>query len=502
MAIELNNRTKLLAGVVVLAAAGAGAWFFFLDDFLNAPPPAAVVAKAAPKPAADAAKSAPAAAPKTADAAKPAAEAPTQADTAKPAADAAKPAAVAKAAAAPKPGAEPIPTNPDQLIAEVIETSGLKAYFQTFGREAMLKAGAGNEAQKQGMNPADFRAVVEIVDRVFAPAKMTAELAANLKGSNFDAERMARFLELLRQPIARKMTAQEMRSVTPEAMKEYTDSFRRNPPPAARIKLIQTLDEVTHSSEVGADMASAMARDMVDAMLDSMKKAGKNVPREARQMVGSQLNAMRNQSRAQIRSVMYVMYRKASDEELSEYVKLLDTDTGRWGSELLANAMRPVMVSRGSALGREVAQFTMAKQAAGKGSAAAQPAAQQEEKPAEQPAAAPVAAALEVPGYRRPANIREVYTRYNDLVSATVMRDSTAVRELLDDGKNPNARQRDGFTPLMIAASNGDTDIAGILLARGADPNLRTGGRSALSIARARGDVAMAQLLERSGARD
>ena len=63
MAIELNNRMKILAGVILLAAAGAGAWVFFLDDFLNEPP------KSAP------AASAPADASKQAEAAKPAADA-------------------------------------------------------------------------------------------------------------------------------------------------------------------------------------------------------------------------------------------------------------------------------------------------------------------------------------------------------------------------------------------------------------------------------------------
>ena len=92
MAIELNNRTKIMAGVVLLVAAGAGAWFFFLDDFLNEPPP---------KPAATAAKGAPA-------------DAQKQGGAAKPAADAAK-------STAPKPGAKPIPENPDRLIAEVLE---------------------------------------------------------------------------------------------------------------------------------------------------------------------------------------------------------------------------------------------------------------------------------------------------------------------------------------------------------------------------------------------
>ena len=489
MAIELNNRTKILAGVVVLAAAGAGAWFFFLEDFLNVPPPPpkAVAAKAAPKPAADAAKSAPT------DAAKPAADAPKQAD-------------VAKAAAAPKPGAKPIPTNPDQLYAEVIETAGVKTYYQNFAREAMLKSGASGQAQPPAADLADFAVVTAIVEREFEPGKLAAELAANLKGANLDAERVARFLELLRQPIALKMASREMRNVTHEAMKEYADNLLKGQPPAARMKLIQSLDELTRTSEVGTDMASAMARDMIDTMLDAMKKAGKSVQREARQTVGTQVNAIRIQARPQIRAVMYVMYRNATDEELSEYVKLLDTDTGRWGLNLLAEGMRPALVSRGSVLGRENAKLAVAKQGApARAAAAPQPSARTEEKPAEKPAATPVAAAPgEAPSYRRPANIREVYSRYNDVLSATVMRDIAAVKELLDDGKNPNARQRDGFTLLMIAAFNGDTEIAVMLLAKGADPNLRAGGKSALSIAKSRGSAGagMVQLLERSGAKD
>jgi len=114
-------------------------------------------------------------------------------------------------------------------------------------------------------------------------------------------------------------------------------------------------------------------------------------------------------------------------------------------------------------------------------------------------------APTEAPGYRRPANIREVYTRYNDLISATVMRDRAAVKELLDDGKSPNARQKDGVTALMVAASYGDAEIATMLLAKGADPNLRAeGARTALSMAKARGAAGaqMVQLLQRSGAKD
>jgi ankyrin repeat protein len=55
----------------------------------------------------------------------------------------------------------------------------------------------------------------------------------------------------------------------------------------------------------------------------------------------------------------------------------------------------------------------------------------------------------------------------------------------------------------MIAAGNGDAELAQLLLAKGADPNLRTpGGVSALSIAKQRRLADMVQLLERSGAKN
>ena len=475
MAIELDNRTKILAGVVVLAAVAAGAWFFLFQD--DAPAPKTVVAP----PAASAAKAA--------------------ADAAKAAPEAAK--AAAPAPAAGKPAAKPIPTNPDQLIAEVIEASGVKSQFQAFGREVVLQADAGD-----GPGAAETRAVVEIFERVFEPGKMTAELAGNLK-NNVDVERMGRFLELLRQPIALKMTSEELRKPSPEAVKEFSDNFRKNPPPASRVKLIQALDDVTRTSEVAVDMSSAIARSMVDTMLAELQKAGKNVPKEARQMVGSQLNAMRNQARTQIRTVLYVTYRNATDEELSQYVKLLDADTGRWGTETLANAIRPVLVSRGSALGAEVGKLAMARRTGALAKApppapAAEPAAKaQAEAPAPKPAVATAPAAPV--GYQRPANVREIYTRYNDLISATVMRDRAAIKELLDDRKFPDIRQKDGTTPLMIAAANGDADIATMLLAKGADPNRRAnGGVTALSIAKSRGSAGaeMVQLLQRSGAKE
>jgi hypothetical protein len=478
MAIELNTRTKIMAGVVALAAIGAGAWFFFLDDFLNQPPPKPVAAKSAP---ADAPKQAVAEAPKQA------AEAPKQA-----------------AGAAPKAAAKPIPGNPDRLIAEVLENSGVKTRFQPFALEVVLQA-EGGEAPAAG-GPA----VTEAFARIYEPGRINDELAANLK-KNLDVERMGRFLELLRQPVVLKVNSQETRATPPEAIRQYQEKTRKDPPSPARAKLLQTIDDATRTSEVALEMSAAISRTMVDTMLAELQKGGKNVPKEARENVASKLTTMRNQARAQTRSVLHASYRNVSDDELAEYAKLIDTDTGRWGNEVLATAIRPVLAGRNSAFGAEAGRLAMATRGgpAAKAPKAPEPRAKVEEKPAEKPAASPRPAAAKpaavASGYQRAPNTRDVYTRYNDVMTATVMRDRAAVKELLDDGKNPNARQRDGFTPLMVAAANGDADIAGMLLAKGADPNLRSqGGNTALSLARSRGAAggAMVQMLQRNGAKE
>lgn len=464
MAIQVNPRTAVIAGVAVLALAGAGgAYFFLFED--EPPPPVAAKPPAAPD---------------------------------KVAAEAGKPPA-AKAGAGAKPAAKPIPQNPDLVIAEVIENSGIKASFGNFGREVMASAFPPGQTRQLGFSAAEQQTLSEAVGRIFEPAKMAAEFAANLR-AGYDPVRMPRLLELLREPISLKLSAQALREVSPEAVREFSESFRKEPPPPERVKRVELIDEVTRASEFGAELAAVMARDMIDSMLNAMQKAGKQVPKEARQTLGTQLQTIRDQMRTNIRMRLHVIYGDVNDEELAEYVKLLDTETGRWGLEVLANATKPVMASRAPALGREIAQLALASERMRAKAPAAAKALAKVETAA--PAPAPAAPA-EPPAYRRPEGIKELYSRYNDLITAVVMRDRTAVRELLADGKSPNARQGDGFTALMIAVSNGDLETAQMLLAKGADPNLSApGGVTALSLARERRAAELTKLLERHGVKN
>lgn len=78
---------------------------------------------------------------------------------------------------------------------------------------------------------------------------------------------------------------------------------------------------------------------------------------------------------------------------------------------------------------------------------------------------------------------------------------TATVSRLLASGADPNWRNRDGWTPLMIAAAERHLDTVAALLAAKADPNARNVlGRTALMFASRYGQDAIAERLLAAGA--
>ena len=72
-----------------------------------------------------------------------------------------------------------------------------------------------------------------------------------------------------------------------------------------------------------------------------------------------------------------------------------------------------------------------------------------------------------------------------------------AVRVLLEHGADVNARQEGGWTALHAASQNGDVEMARLLIAGGADVQIRAANQqNAMDLALSKGHQAVVDLLD------
>lgn len=90
----------------------------------------------------------------------------------------------------------------------------------------------------------------------------------------------------------------------------------------------------------------------------------------------------------------------------------------------------------------------------------------------------------------------------DDFHTHLLVNDINAVEKALAAGINPDVRNKQGGTPLGIAAQKGFLKIVELLLAYGADPNLRSGigGFTALALAASTGRQDLVKVLLDAGA--
>ena len=92
-------------------------------------------------------------------------------------------------------------------------------------------------------------------------------------------------------------------------------------------------------------------------------------------------------------------------------------------------------------------------------------------------------------------------TGFTALTGAVANNHTEIAKLLVKRGAQVNYRYEGGFSPLMGASENGNVELVNFLLANGADPNAKTGdGKSPMSFAKEKNHVEVVQALKRHGA--
>lgn len=208
---------------------------------------------------------------------------------------------------------------PSAAFADLLDLSGAKRAFEQFPAQMDAQLSAGKKPI-----PEKLRAALKAA---FSPAALTGHALASLT-QNFERERVGAALAMLRSPIALKMTRLETEGSAPGVEAElsaFAQQVQTEMPPPARMSLVTRLDRLSGATEFSARIAAGAAMAVLRGLTAAQgAKLGSDGP-----TLGEMEAKLRGELRNHVLISLLFCYRSATDPELDEYARLLDSDIGR-----------------------------------------------------------------------------------------------------------------------------------------------------------------------------
>jgi hypothetical protein len=161
-------------------------------------------------------------------------------------------------------------------------------------------------------------------------------------------------------PFAKKLAEVEAKAIGFEAVVElhqFEQEMESRPPPAARVKLIQRLDEATQETEWLVELTVGTVR--------GLARAGGAVLGSPAEANARQLKGMRDglrpdlQQRTQV-SLLFT-YQSLSDQELKQYLKYLSTPSAKAFHQAIAKSLQVAFEDASAKAGKDLAEASAKK---------------------------------------------------------------------------------------------------------------------------------------------
>ena len=173
----------------------------------------------------------------------------------------------------------------------------------------------------------------------FEPVRIR-QIVVDYLDEHYESERFIGLLQLLKNPLVKKMTQLEVEANMPEAQQEMMQmaNIIMGQVPPQRLDMIRKLDEATRSTQASVDIQMIMAK----TMMTNMNKIVPQAQRMSEVQLAQSLEQMRMASifptRQYVELLMVYAYRSVSDEELEKYLELYESELGYWSTGLMLNA--------------------------------------------------------------------------------------------------------------------------------------------------------------------
>lgn len=269
--------------------------------------------------------------------------------------DEAPPPAAAKKASPPRAAAPKAVANQDALIADVLNASGYSAQIASL--PSQLLAGFSDSLGQKGKRTPSPQAVQGLINETFTTAKFQQRVVQQLKAS-YDPTRLEALQADLGRPVIKRVVELEKAPVDRGQLAAFAGALRTNPLPAERQALLARLNDATRA----ADLLSEMTLTAVKASLIGAMGPGADTS-IAERTIENQRASITEPIRTVTLANFGYTYRRASDADLEQYIKLYESEHGKWLVEQVYAGLLDEFRVGAEALGTRLAEFNPAGKA-------------------------------------------------------------------------------------------------------------------------------------------
>lgn len=249
------------------------------------------------------------------------------------------------------PAARAQPGQAQQTATELVARSGLSEQLKSYPKQIDQQI-----AQARGSLPGPLLAAMrDAAAANFDYRVLQQDMAQTLAGTMRQSD-MREAIAWLLSGTGRRVTRAEIdasASLSPDALRDYLATSKRQPQSAGRRKLLSELIQSTHAVEMAANEAEALALAVAIGMDDAQpvqRRLGlANLRKRLRELMPPE--QVRASLAAQIPLYFSYTYRRVSDKDLAEYLQFNRSVLGRHYNKAVAAALVSALTRAGVRMG-------------------------------------------------------------------------------------------------------------------------------------------------------
>ena len=221
-----------------------------------------------------------------------------------------------------------------RALDDLLERSGLRVQLESLTagiRAQFLRAHRRQSSQ-------DRITIDRIVTERFAADTLYARIKAEFQ-RNLDSDPLEKALAWYDSPLGQRITGQELAALVATGGAEAVADLERNRPSSRRIDLLGRLDAGGGASETTVDITVAIVRSLTRAFQPGLPAVADLTPGQLDQQIAQARNRTLADMRRACLVSMLLAYRGLSDDELDQYVRFVESESGNWYMGVMNSAL-------------------------------------------------------------------------------------------------------------------------------------------------------------------